>query len=379
MSKQWLLIEPHDVWMFRDSKPFTAGESYFARSVFPPQPGTMQGMVRTYHYEQTGQIIGTSTDLGDLRVSGPFLAVQIQGRVYRLYPRPLDLLPGDPPRALAPSSTLDVVTDLGDDWRPLVLRGSTAALGKSDDGELWLDEENFKRYLKGETLQPSLSIFRQLPAFADYPADRPLSALLPEKALYQFEERTGLAMNHQRRSYQRRREDAPEGLVYRAAFVRPEAGVGVLVGVEHPTSIFKARSGSLAVGGENRMGTYQPVDYNEPSASARRGRLKLILLTPAYFSAGWLPTQGWSPWVGTAAKLISVAIGKPLTISGWNMAAGSPKPLRNFIPAGSVFYFENAELPTQPLTESPIGEFDFGAAGYGAFAAAAWDYVDESR
>jgi len=74
MSEQWIFIKAHDVWMFRDSKPFTAGESFFARSMFPPQPGTTQGLIRSFHYEHTGQIIGSATDMGGLRLHGAFLA-----------------------------------------------------------------------------------------------------------------------------------------------------------------------------------------------------------------------------------------------------------------------------------------------------------------
>lgn len=378
-SRQWVFVEPHDVWMFRDSKPFTAGESYFARSVFPAQPGTTQGMVRTYYYEQTGRVIGSGTHMGDLRITGAFLAAQIDGQVYRFYPRPLDVLPGEMPRLLAPCSDCNIVTDLGKDWRPLVPRESVQESGKSDDGDWWLDEDNFKRYLNAEPFEPTLDVFRQLPAFKDYPAEKPLPVPLPESALYQFEERIGLAMDYQRRSYRRRRAESPEGLVYRAAFVRPEAHVGLLIGVEHPTPIFHDELGAIAVGGESRMGTYLQVQYHESAPTTRRGRLKLVLLTPAYFSGGWLPAQGWSEWVGSEARLISAAIGKPLAISGWDMASGVPKPLRNFVPAGSVYYFENAVVPDKPLTDSPIGELNFGAAGYGAFAAASWDYVDETQ
>jgi len=40
-------IRPIDVWLFRDGKPFTAGEDHAAETLFPPSPFTLQGAIRT--------------------------------------------------------------------------------------------------------------------------------------------------------------------------------------------------------------------------------------------------------------------------------------------------------------------------------------------
>lgn len=42
----WLEFDALDVWLFRDGRPFTAGQGHHARSVFPPPPGTMLGAAR---------------------------------------------------------------------------------------------------------------------------------------------------------------------------------------------------------------------------------------------------------------------------------------------------------------------------------------------
>ncbi|MER3417517.1 MAG: hypothetical protein C4297_15140, partial [Gemmataceae bacterium] len=41
-----LILEQHDVWLFRDGRPFTAGEDIRARSLFLPTPFTVQGAIR---------------------------------------------------------------------------------------------------------------------------------------------------------------------------------------------------------------------------------------------------------------------------------------------------------------------------------------------
>ncbi len=42
-----VFIEPSDVLLFRDGRPFSAGEGHRARSLFPPTPNTMQGVIRS--------------------------------------------------------------------------------------------------------------------------------------------------------------------------------------------------------------------------------------------------------------------------------------------------------------------------------------------
>ncbi len=42
-----LLIEPLDVLLFRDGRPFSAGMDHLAGSVFPPLPSTIAGFIRS--------------------------------------------------------------------------------------------------------------------------------------------------------------------------------------------------------------------------------------------------------------------------------------------------------------------------------------------
>ena len=43
----WMLIEPGDVWSFRDGRPLLAGGGSITRSLFPPAPLTVQGAIRS--------------------------------------------------------------------------------------------------------------------------------------------------------------------------------------------------------------------------------------------------------------------------------------------------------------------------------------------
>jgi CRISPR-associated protein Cmr3 len=353
--RQWIFIQALDVWMFRDSKPFSAGQNFYARSLFPPQPGTMQGVIRSHYLERAGvdfraygrgQItnlpIGTPSSMGDLRITGPFLAKRSGSVVRRYVPLPLDIMGGE--SLLSPAKTLDYETNMPDGWRPLIPADNKAELKKETSGESWLNEDAFAAYLKGDMHSVRLT---------------------PAANLYQREERVGLGMDHRRRAH-------AEGLFYRAQFVRPCEKVGLLVGLNQ--EIFAGSEGVLNIGGEGRSGTYTQVEYTPPAQTVS-GRVKIVLLTPAWFSGGWQPASGsWAPWLGAEARLVSLALGKPLALSGWDLANKQPKPLRHFVPAGSVFFFENAQLTDRPFTESPDGDLDYGAMGYGAYAAGNWNY-----
>jgi CRISPR-associated protein Cmr3 len=97
-------------------------------------------------------------------------------------------------------------------------------------------------------------------------------------------------------------------------------------------------------------------------------RIKWVLSAPAVFTHGWRPnwicgTDGrvllkageiarknnedrlaWRRRVQAlpeiAARLVAALIPKPLWFSGWDLAAGGPKPTQAAVPAGAVYYFE---------------------------------------
>ncbi len=381
MSRDWLFIEANDVLMFRDSRPFAAGQNFVARSMFPPTPRTMQGVIRTHYLEVKGvdwaaykegrvapeilKAIGGPDDLGDLRLEGPFVARQVDGRdkIERLVRAPFDLLQrkGDGGAQslvlLAPERERSFATNAPfDGWR--ALRGPDADNPEYEEVSGWLDDAGLQNYLAGK-----------LPARIIKDAGEEGK----DSGVFDREERVGLGLDYGRRT-------GRQSLFYHAQFVRPRPGVGLLVSVNR--GLFSSEQGVIAIGGEGRMGRYRRVSYTPILSPVKSGRIKIVLLTPAYFSGGWQPRNGdWSPWLGKDARLVSMAIGKPLLISGWDLAKNRPRSLHHYLPAGSVFFFENAQPPQQdmPFTETPPRSPDAGAMGFGAFAAANWDYRQTGR
>ncbi len=367
---QWVFIEASDVWLFRDNKPFSAQQNFVARGQFPPTPMTMQGVLRTYFLENqllregrtwddyrrgsvSASIIETvglpafedqPAASGSLRVTGPFVSRRTPGgTVERLLRAPLDLLRDESRkyRLLKPSHQhdRDFWTEAPfEGWRPLVGGGEGYK-----EAQGWLTESQFDDYLRGDVSS--------------------IQHLLNNDDVFQIEERVGLALDYRRRAN-------AESMFYRAEFVRPCDQVGLLVHVN--LDIFESELGYLSLGGESRSGRFQIVKTVNTLQQRGHGNVKIVLLTPAYFTQGWMPDrEDWSPWVG-GGRLVSVAVGKPHPISGWDMAKNEPKPLRYYVPAGSVFFFENADVIGRPFTETPPESLDHGAIGFGTFAVGTW-------
>lgn len=364
---KWMFIEANDVWMFRESRPFAAGQAFVARSVFPPYPQTMAGAIRTNILEQTGvdfkdyarrkvqpeliKAIGAPAggddypaEIGSLRLMGPFVAQRQAGKVKRFFRAPLDLMRREGKTGIAaPVSVPNYETNLPfENWHPLSTPDQERGW-KEIDG--WLDDDGLIAYLQGRA-----------PAQAYSNTD-----------LFLTEEKIGLGINYDSRT-------AQESLLYHADFVRPlrteTSETGLAVGLDDLA--FKLLpQGVLMLGGEGRAAYYEEIKTLPEMPRIKPGKVKVILTTPAYFAGGWQP-ENWSPWLGEKASLVSAAVGKPISISGWDLARGTPKPMRALVPAGSVYFFENAAVPTTPFTETPRGEADFGATGFGGFALANW-------
>jgi CRISPR-associated protein Cmr3 len=102
-----IVIRPMDVWLFRDGKPFMAGEDHAAETLFPPSPFTLQGAIRTKvladkgvnlaEFAKNGERnpdpeVGYGDYFGKLRLLGPLLMRCKDGKWERLIPIPADVV-----------------------------------------------------------------------------------------------------------------------------------------------------------------------------------------------------------------------------------------------------------------------------------------------
>ncbi len=363
-----LFIEPRDVLLFRDGRPFAAGEDHRAVSLFPPMPLTLQGALRSARLLQSTESldhqhwspelkaeIGAPDDFGALQMRGPFIAGEEGGQIVRYFPLPADVLLDEcsHPVTLAPLPRNDSSFESNkpaDAAEILPLWRRSAA--RLEEAKGWLSETELQRYL---TSQPF--------------------AITPEHELFMSEPRFHVGLDGRSK---RPREDGGGGHLFQIEFVRPCPHVGLWVSVD---GLSLNDSGLLQLGGEARAAAYRRINDPLPADQRKRkGRFKLYFASPAYFAAGWQPDD-WGRFItGGIVRLIAAAVPRALAIGGFDVARKQHKPMRRFVPAGSVYFFESDDEVTvaQSITDNDGTQnrpMRLGQIGFGQVMIGEWNYV----
>lgn len=346
-----LFIEPVDVWLFRDGRPFNAGTDHRARSLFPPYPSVMQGVVRSHQLVVQGidladgdairDAVGTATDYRGLRVCGPFVARREDGCVTRYVPAPWGgiLREDEKLHPLTPRAVPEGVQISAPTARLLWHDGDR----KKPKGRMWLSEDALLRYLEGHPVEPVL-----------------------QTELFCREDRLGIGLDDATRTTAESQEGA--GLLYETEFIRTREKVGLEIDVRGLAGLDQwPDRGVLRIGGGGRGGRYEP--SNSPPwpgvPDPLPGRFQVFFATPTCFDAGWQP-ETWERFFDGNARLVAAAIGRYESIGGFDVAAGRQKPARRYVPAGSVYFFEsengtrlNPDLINAAITDAGA-EIGFG-------------------
>lgn len=398
----WMLLEAEDVLLFRDSRPFTAGEDFRAEGLFPPLPPPVAGTIRSAllspflrthgltfrdlarHEKLQGvrEALGTANSLGRLHLAGPLACTYVPGE-YRPVPwfaLPADLLGDLVPRLRddlpLPGVRRPLASGLGQGHMATLAagpaqggvsgpNGADAQADFGEDGCEWLAAAAIQGYLCGGT--------------------RVVRSMLKVAT----EIRTGI---------QRSSANTVEaGRLYSAQMNRPEwcqeNAVGLLVRVELPPGYAPLSPQYVPLGGEGRSAFLRPLDDYELALSSAEnrqaiaaqiledgGRFRLCLATAGVFAGGLIPSK-------FPGKLVGVASGKPLSVGAWDLAANVPRPLRRAVPPGSVYFgrmasntreaaealLENYHLQTTLQAQDALPEASYRAQmGFGLTLVGAW-------
>jgi len=358
-----LFIQPLDVWLFRNGKPFNQGSDHRAESVFPPLPTVLQGAIRSHYIELHGGIpayLDGQSRIEDkvgkkgepppaaFQLHGPFLANNREGqlRCYAPLPTPA-YLDDDTYRLAVPQANRDaeVKTNLPSNYQ-LLWRRPDVAPNKGDDGG-WLSFANLQILLQKHELGKS--------------------AVQHANCFFERESRLGIQLNDQTHA-------TATGMLYEAEFVRLKEDYGLYVGVD---GLELPKSGVMGLGGEGHTGIYQSVTKPQwkPAQPGNNG-FTITFLTPTYFEQGWQPAN-WQDFLGTSATCIAAAVGKPLVLGGFDLAHKRHKSSRRYVPAGSTYFFKGMP-PDPPLRTicDDITEFDHkfnpGQIGFGQYISGGW-------
>lgn len=339
-----LFIEPIDVWLFRDGRPFDALSDHRAESIFPPYPSVLQGTIRSHQLALLGvdlrdkraiaAAVGTGADYGGLRVRGPLIARSDEkGRLIRYFPRPADarldglmaqaLTPVEPPKRVLSS----VPTRF---WLLPVGEPKKAVAGD------WLSEDALAGYLKGQPVVTTKN-----------------------SELFSQESRFGIAHDARKRTVR-------EGALFEVEFVRPQSGVGLWLEMSGYSGWPK--SGMMRIGGEARGASYRVVEdvasWPAP-ADPLPERFKVYFATPTYFDGGWQPAHGdWGRFFEGEVELVAAAVNRYESVGGFDWAkspddASAHRPARRYVPAGSVYFFvSHSRSRLRPgLIQNAISDF----------------------
>lgn len=424
----WIFIESLDSLFFRDSKPFAAGESFRAKSAFPPTPYPFAGALRTkilvdhgVDFEtfkdwqntppndpmqiQIRKWIGTPQDYGQLQIRGPLLASQkSDGSLAVYFQVPLNLFAKNwlsPLKESMPESSCNPpegcmnIADLHLLW-------SRREIGKELTGH-FLDEKGLSGYLRQK--------FELIKREDDEP-----SITYGAEELYTTEPRIGIKRPGSTRT-------AETGMFYLAEFIKFIEYTGRRLGFilelkDFPQHLLQ--HGIMALGGEKRAAECRHIEgaLQEilcPGGSTYRklveqvrstGRLKLYLASPAIFVQGWLPDcfdrntmklKDDHPLIkdeGISLTLIGACVGKPVSIGGWDLAQRGPRKMWRAVPTGSVYFleitnptsvggghinkiFETFHFTTNLQKYAAKGHFShLSQIGFGLTFIGAWDYAD---
>jgi len=372
-------LEPCDTLFCRDGRPFNQDDESQAdaHSLFPPFPTTLSGALRAALARSRGwtgrglwsselsEVLGDGPDhLGRLRFSLPLpvrRTAETKSGWERLYPAPRHLV-GLPPvdekgawtglTLLRPGEAR--TCDLGPNTRLPVLPDK-AACGTKPVDHVWLTATALEAVLTGRAPEPD--------------------QLVPQPRLWTHEPRIGLARDPGTRL-------AVTGQLYASAHVRPAAGVGLGVTVAGLPPDWEPASPS-PLGGEHRMAWVTAIKpplaappSHPPVAPARAPiRYAVVFLTPGRPTGhGWLRPGGQLD-PALPGAVVAVCADRPVLIGGWDSRHDSfgPRPLRPFLPAGSVVFLELAAGTDQTALINPpgaIGE-DTGH-GFGHIVLGTW-------
>ena len=409
-------LKAHDVWFFRNSKPFGSGAatSALAETTKLPMPSVVFGAVRT----ALGETL--EGDWRDYRDGTPAGANKRQ----RLGPPEIDPSDGStwPASAVRLSGVLPA--RWSGDWtkaEPLfpvpmfvTVRKATSLEASSDDAETFrlarpsdLNSVGFAGHDSG--LKPVLAptTIRDTPespfvgkpaagwlrrddfvtlACGQTPQGDLTERLIDESEFAEVETRLGIARDNQRRTVQ-------QGMLYQIQVDRWRTisqgdnapGYGLMARVENADADELATSSAWRLGGESRWAwaaagrddSDQPwLDANERGAILDAIRTHrcwwMTLASPAVFESGWRPSwvrpgEGQSScqaaWPNEAdgvplGHLVGLLLKAPQAQSGWDIVKNHPKPIRRMAPIGAVWFFEFDAAMNDQEVESALTVLD---------------------
>jgi CRISPR-associated protein Cmr3 len=315
-----LEIEALDPLFFRDGRPFTMGEESYAESIFPPLPSTIRGALRSMWISDQLGVVDANRDLlvaASIGIELTYFALGVNGKP--VFQVPFDLYFDENQESIPSKATpmevinkVEIVASSCPSEVSHLFKAGSNSKTEPVNGYL-LDFETMKCYLSGNST-----------------------------SLFDAKRRSDFIKQEHKIGIGRDREvnTTKDGLLFRLTATRFEdsAQERLSLLLKLYTSDSMAFSLSkytiMPLGGDRRsvIAKSSNEDFLPPLPAIQGNFVKIYLLTPALFDS-------WFPEI-SGLKLIASAIGKSISVGGWDLFKQRPKPMRRAVPAGSVFIFE---------------------------------------
>lgn len=135
-----------------------------------------------------------------------------------------------------------------------------------------------------------------------------------------------------------------EGALYSAEFMRLKSKWGFVVWYTYDQIL---DGGLLKLGGEGRGAVAKKIEEKMLNFSHilesinKEKKFKLYIATPSYFEECVPPINKLQHILGVEQlKLVTALPGKPVYVGGYDIALNKEKPLRRWVQAGSVFFYQ---------------------------------------
>ena len=359
-----LFLQANDTFFFRDGRPFTKGDQPEGYSIFPPLPSTILGALRTAYIAEHGDLssfydgkmaktIGTPDSLGSIHLKGVFLADRKSGTYC---PIPYDLVT---------KKSVKVNKE----------KNKLYKLERSPKKSNFISNSPLNHHLRwdkdDEDVESETSGRLRHLYLRQYLLDiQKTFRLSPIENFVCDEPKIGIERDYKTLT-------SKDNMLYRIKMSRFQSlftdmsELGFVVDYKCDEKL--PAKGLLKLGGEGKSFTYErschnpdPLATEEDMAALKEtirssGAFKLYFATPAIFDQGWLPK--WidkhtykAQYQSLSFELITAAVGKPIAIGGWDMKKNMPKPTRQAIPAGSVYYFK---IPDENCIDAIVNTFHY--------------------
>jgi CRISPR-associated protein Cmr3 len=349
--QQDIFIDALDVVSPRGNQAFGQPGEHAAAQLMP-WPSVMAGAVRsavlTYNgYSSASAIKQLVSDQGALaqqlslpgantmeqsfRLGYFGLAQRSGGSVKQLVPLPADVVVTGTIRQpviqrLLPQVLPDGVTTSSESAQLPVLRADTASKALSG---LWLNASGWQQYCTGEVLNAG--------------------HLVATHELVARRHSVGIGMDSSLRRVN-------EGQLYTAERLELKNNTGYWARLHYMPEALPD-STLLRFGGDGHAARVTHAQVTLPALTPKQikqhKRFAIVLWSPALFGSGGVPdgiddTGRWQH-ESFNAQLVCSVLSRPQVISGWDLAKQRPKPARAFVPAGSVYWFDQFEGDAEAL------------------------------